>query len=147
MVTLSPSIRNLARRLLAVEAAGQSAGERRAHEVVRVFEKLQVSLTRVAGADGYRALLRRSLALARPEAPALQCIRAKADGGIEVLEEVGDDADNSVFGVDDMAIALTAHLLGLLVTFIGKSLMLTIVRAAWPNTLLDEELINIEASS
>ena len=147
MVTLSPSSRNLARRLLAVEAASQSADERRVHEVVRVFEKLQVSLTRVVGADGYRALLRRALALARAEAAALQGIRVTADGSIEVLEEVGDDADNSGVGVDSLAIALTAHLLGLLVTFIGESLMRRIVRAAWPETSLDEVRLNIEESS
>ena len=74
MDTPSPSIRDLARRLLAAEAASQSAAEPRAHAAVRVCEKLRVSLTRFAGVDGFAALLRWALALAREEVPALHGI-------------------------------------------------------------------------
>src|SRR5687767_10950376 len=55
MDTPSPSTRDLARRLLAIEAASQSAANPRVHEAVRVFEKLRVSLTRFAGADAFTA--------------------------------------------------------------------------------------------
>jgi hypothetical protein len=119
MDTPSPSTRDLARRLLAVEAASQSATDPRAHEAVRVCEKLRVSLTRFAGADGFTALLRRALALARLELPSLHGITEKADGSMEGLEEL--TADERIDGID-AAVTITTHLLGLLVTLIGEPL-------------------------
>ncbi len=138
MDTPSPSIRDLARRLLAVEAAIQSAAEPRVHAAVRVCEKLRVSLTRFAGVDGFAALLRRALALAREEVPALHGVTEKADGSIEGLEKVVADAGNSGVGGSDAAVAITAHLLWLLVTFIGEPLTVRLVREAWPDASLDE---------
>jgi hypothetical protein len=138
MNTPSPSIRDLARRLLAVEAASQSAADPRVPEAVRVFEKLRVSLTRFAGAEGFTALLRRALALARAEVPALHSITEKADGSMEGLEEVAADAGNSGVGGGNAAVAIIAHLLGLLVTFIGEPLTVRLVRDAWPDASLDE---------
>ena len=41
MDTPSPSIRDLARRLLAVEAASQSAADPRVHEAVRVLRNCE----------------------------------------------------------------------------------------------------------
>jgi hypothetical protein len=133
MDTPSPSIRDLARRLLAVEAASQRAADPRVHEAVRVCEKLRVSLTRFAGVDGFTALLRRALALARTEVPALHGITENADGSMEGLEKFVADADNSGVGGGDAAIAITAHLLGLLVTFIGEPLTVRLAREAWPD--------------
>ena len=138
MDTPSPSTRDLARRLLAVEAASQSAADPRVHEAVRVCEKLRVSLTRFAGVDGFRALLRRALALARAEVPALHGVTEKADGSMEGLEKVAADARNSGVGGGDAAVAITAHLLGLLVTFIGEPLTVRLTREAWPDASLDE---------
>ena len=138
MDTPSSSTRDLARRLLAVEAASQSAADPRVHEAVRVCEKLRVSLTRFAGVDGFTALLRRALALARAEVPALHGITEKAAGSIEGLEKVGADAGSSGVGGGDAAVAITAHLLGLLVTFIGESLTARLVREAWPDASLGE---------
>jgi hypothetical protein len=138
MDTPSPSIRDLARRLLAAEAASHSADEPRVHEAIRVCEKLRVSLTRFAGVDGFRSLLRRALALARAEVPALQGVTEKADGSIEGLEKVVADGGNSGVGGSDAAVAVTAHLLGLLVTFIGEPLTVCLVREAWPDASLDE---------
>jgi hypothetical protein len=134
----SPSIRNLARRLLAVEAASPSAADPRVHEAVRVCEKLRASLTRFAGADGFAALRRRGLALARAEVPALHGITEKADGSMEGFEKVLADADNSGVGGGDAAVAMIAHLFALLVTFIGISLAVRLVGETWPNALLDE---------
>ena len=41
-------------------------------------------------------------------------------------------------GGAEAAVAITAHLLGLLVTFIGEPLTLRLVREAWPDASLDE---------
>src|SRR4051794_5902263 len=131
----SRSIRDLARRLLVVEAASPSAADPLVPEAVRVCEKLRVSLTRFAGADGFTALLRRALALARAEVPALHGITEKADGSLAGLEELAEDARN--VGID-AAVAITAHLLGLLVTFIGEPLMMRLVHEAWPNASWDK---------
>ena len=131
----SASMRDLARRLLAVEAASQSAADPHGHEAVRVCEKLRVSLTRFAGADGFAALLRRALALARAEVPALHSVKVKPDGSLEGLEELA--AMRATAGAE-AAVAITAHLLGLLVTFIGEPLTLRLVREAWPDASLDE---------
>jgi hypothetical protein len=134
MDTPSPSIRDFARRLLAVEAASHAAAEPRVHEAVRVCEKLRVCLIRFAGADGFTALLRRALALARAEVPSLHGITENADGSIEGLKELAADAPNVRI---DAAVAITAHLLGLLVTLIGEPLTVRLVREAWPETAWD----------
>ncbi len=138
MDTPSPSIRDLARRLLAAEAAIQSAAEPRVHPAVRVCEKLRVSLTRFAGVDGFAALLRRALALAREEVPELQGITEKTDGSLEGLEKLVADAGNSGVGGSDAALAITVYLLWLLVTFIGEPLTVRLAREAWPDASLDK---------
>ena len=131
----SPSVRALAKRILAVEAASRSAPGPHAHEAIRVSEKLRVSLTRFAGADGFTALLRRALALARAEVSVLQGVTVKADGSFEGLDAL---ALQSPAGAVDAAGALTTHLLALMMTFIGASLTVRLVGAAWPDALLDE---------
>ena len=135
-------MQDLAQRLLAVEAASQSASHPHVHEAVRVCEKLQISLTRFAGSDGFKSLLRRALALARADFPSLQTVKFKPDGSLEGYEVLAVDATN---GGREAAVAITAHLLGLLVTFIGKPFTLRLVREAWPDTSLNEQHSKIEA--
>ena len=60
---------------------------------------------------------------------------------MEGLEELAADARKSGGGGDGGAEAVAAimgHLLGLLVTFIGKPLTLRLVREGWPDLSLDE---------
>ena len=133
-------MRNLARQLLVVEAASQSATLARVHEAVRVCEKLQISLTRFAGVDGFTSLLRRALTLARAEVPGLQTVVLKPDGS---LEELATDAAN---GGPEAAIAIVAQLLGLLVAFIGEPLTLRLLREAWPDASLNGFRNSIEAT-
>ncbi len=130
----STSPRNLAQRLLALEAARNSDVEPQVHEAVRVCEKLQVSLTQFAGEEGFTALLRRALALARAEVPAMQTVKLKPDCALEGIEALAVDKTN---GGADGPVALIAHLLGLLVTFIGEPLTLRLVREAWPDASLE----------
>ena len=127
-------MRGLARRLLAAEARHPSASGRHLHEAVRVCDKLRVSLTRFAGADGFASLMARSLTLARVEVPSLDRVTVKPDCSMDGLEAlVADDADGGVAA----AVALSAHLLGLLVTFIGEPLTLRLVRESWPDVSFD----------
>ena len=124
-------MRDLARRLL---AASQTAGGPHVHEVVLVSDKLRISLTRFAGVDGFTSLQRRALVLARAEVPSLQGVNVGGDGRLEGFEQLA-----AVEGTGAAAAAaVTSHLLGLLVTFIGKPLTLTLVREAWPDLSLDK---------
>ena len=134
----TPSIRDLAQRLLAAEAASQDATGAHVHEAVRVCEKLRIALTRFAGADGFTSLMRRALALARTEFPALNGVTKKADGSLGGLEELAADAGNSGVGGGAEVVAIVTHLLGLLVAFIGEPLTLRLVREAWPAASLDK---------
>ncbi len=136
-------MRDLAQRLLTVEAASQSVSTLHTHEAVRVCEKLRISLTRFAGADGFLSLIRRALALARAEVPALQSVQVMADGRLEGLDEIAAEArhvDSRLYGKVEGALAITTHLLELLVTFIGKPLTLRLLREAWPDAVFDDNL-------
>jgi hypothetical protein len=143
MDTPSSSMQDLARRLL---AECQTASGPHVHEAVLVSEKMRISLTKFAGADGFASLLRRALVLASADVSALQIVKIGSDGRLEGFEQlVADKATGGASG--EAAVAITAHLLGLLVTFIGEPLTLRLVRAAWPDTLLDDEHSRIEANS
>jgi hypothetical protein len=130
MNTTPASLRAWAQRLLAVEAENQSASKMRGHEVVRVCEKLRISLAQFVGEDGFTALLRRAVALARADAPSLQTVKVTADGRLEGIEEFAAGAQQDV----EAATAITAQVLSLLVTFIGESITLRLLRDAWPET-------------
>ncbi len=134
----------MARRLLALEAASARAPDSHAHEAVLVCEKLRISLTRFAGADGFISLLRRALALARAEVPAARNLALKADCSLEGLERIAADSGAAAA---EVAVAITAHLLGLLVTFIGEPLTLRLLREAWPDASPDNFRDRTEAVS
>ena len=131
--TQSASMRGLARRLLAVEAASQSAAGSPVHDGVRICEKLQITVTRFAGSDGFASLLRRALALARAENPSLQTVKVKPDGSLEGREALAVVAAN---GGTEGVVAVIAHLLGLLETFVGEPFTLRLVRETWPDASL-----------
>jgi hypothetical protein len=120
----SPFMRDLARRLL---LASRTGGEPRENDAMRICQTLRVSLTRFAGADGFVSLLRRALVLAGAEEPLLQSVQIGPDGRLAGLEQIAPDK------AADAAAALTAHVLWLLVTFIGEPLTLRLVREAWPD--------------
>ena len=126
-------MRDLARRLVAVEAASQCATGAHVHEAVRVCDKLRISLTRFAGLDGFTSLLRRALALARADVPSLQTVKLKPDGSLEGCEALAVEAAN---GGSEGVVAIIAHLLGLLETFVGEPFTFRLVRETWPDASL-----------
>ena len=135
MDTPSTSIRGWARQLVAIEAAKTPASpDGCPHAVVRVAEKVRVSLMRLVGEDGFTALIRRALALARTEVSALQTVKIKADGRIEGIEELAAEGESGI----EAATTLLAHVLGLLVVFIGVPLTRRLVREIWPEASLEE---------
>jgi hypothetical protein len=144
MDTPSPSTSDLARRLL---AASQTASDAHVPEPMRVVETLRISLTKFAGADGFASLLRRALVLASADVHSLQSVKVGADGRLEGFEKLAADPATGGGGAvgGEAAVAITAHLLGLLVTFIGESLTLRLLREAWADASLDESHPRIEA--
>ena len=122
-------MRDLARRLLTAEAARQRSTGAPVHAAVRVCARLQVSLIRFAGLDGFTSLLRRALVLARLEVPALQTVKLNPDGSLEGLDDLAADATENAF---EAGVAIVANLLELLVTFVGEPIAIRLVREVWP---------------
>ena len=135
MSTASPATKDLARRLLAFEAEHDNAPEARVHVAAQVIDQLRTHLIRLAGVVGFRSLLSRALTLAKSEVPLLNMVRVGADGSLEGLEGI---AQSQEAGADEQAgLVLVAHLLDLLVTFIGQPLTLRLVIDAWPDASID----------
>ena len=131
----TPAIQNLARRLIALEAA-RDPSNGPIDETTRACERLRVQLSKLAGAAGFRSLMARAKALATVELPWLESVQVRADGSLE-----GFDAARRQQGAvpgDEPGTVVVAQLLGLLVTFIGEPLTLRLVRDVWPDATLDE---------
>jgi hypothetical protein len=127
-------MRGLAQRLLAYEAAILNRSEDTAPVVIRVTEKLRASLTRLAGAAGFRALLARAVTLAKMHAAdtcGIDVIQVMPNGSLEGLNALPTDGDAAAVGL-----LLIAQLLELLVVFIGEDLVLRLLSDAWPNLSL-----------
>jgi hypothetical protein len=125
----TPKLRQVARRLLALEAAAGTTADAQA-PAVRVCDTLRRSLSRLMGVAGFRALLVRALTLAAEEARWLHAVRVTADGSLEGWGDVAGQGAR-----DERAhagVLLIAQLLGLLVTFIGAALTARLVQEAWP---------------
>ena len=126
MSTASPEIQDLARRLLAFEAAHDNSSDARADVAVQVIEELRTHLIRLTGVEGFRSLLSRALTLAKAVVPSLNMVQVSADGSLEGFEGIEQSQEAGTTG--QAGIILVAHLLELLVTFIGEPLTLRLVR-------------------
>lgn len=91
------------------------------HAVSRVCDKLRHPLATLAGAAGFRSVLARALTLAKQECPALVAWQVNADGSLENLNGEADESGS----------VLIAHLIGLMITFIGESLTLRLLNDVW----------------
>jgi hypothetical protein len=130
MSRATPNLKHLAERLLGYEAVAGTVAPGAATAAARVSEKLRQVLTRLLGAGGFRALLARAVVLAKAEAPELGAVQVETDGSLEGLKsEAGPSAKGEI--------VLIAQFLGLLVTFVGEALMLSLVQNAWPKVELD----------
>ena len=129
-------MRDFAQRLVAVEARGNKSSGRNGRAVFSgVVEKLRGPLVTLSGAAGFWALLSRSVALAGNEVRWLRAVRVKADGSLETPAEMAQ-LDNAE--IASAEVILVAHLLGLLVTFIGAPLTLRLLQDAWPGVSIQD---------
>ena len=130
MSRATPKLRRFAQRLLALEAVAGTAADAQAPPAFRVCDTLRRPLSRLAGVAGFRSLLSRALALANDEVRWLKAVHVTADGSLEGLGEIEGQLSQAEIAQGELL--LTAHLLGLLVTFIGPALTVRLVQEAWP---------------
>ena len=134
--SITPKVKDLASRLMALEAAAGKRAGAHSSSAFRVCDKLRPPLSRLAGMAGFCAILSRALALASGEVRWLKAIHIDPEGSLEALDEA-----QAQLAQDEGAkgeIVLVAHLLGLLVTFIGEELMLRVVQQTWPDVSFDD---------
>jgi hypothetical protein len=132
MPSATPALRNLARRLLALEASSGKPREAEGSAAFAVCEKLRLALSTLAGVAGFRSLLSRALALASDEIRWLKSVHVRADGSLEGFDAAGlSDAE-----LAEGEVVLVTQLIGLLVTFIGATLALHLLQEAWPEASL-----------
>jgi hypothetical protein len=140
MESTTPAIRELAQRLMALETPRAARPAKSGSDAARVCEKLRVPLAKLAGKAGYHSLITRAVAIAKADVPALGPLEVRLDGSLEGFEEIGEnDAEAGA--------AVLVHLLDLLVTFIGDSLTLGLVRDVWPDASLEKTNSSSEEQS
>jgi hypothetical protein len=136
-------MRDLARRLLTYEAVAGKASEPAESATLRVYEKLRTSLSAFAGVSAFESLAFRALMQAKSESPALWAVQVAAGGSLQGLGEFEPQIEMEKdlageFQGDDGGIILIARLLGLLRTFLGEALTLSLLRNAWPGETFDD---------
>ena len=117
--------RDLAHKLVASEADESKPPLQTEPATVRVYERLRRQLGAPVGADGFRALASRALALAKSESPGLNAVKITANGGLDGLGEVESQTDTDENG--EVGINLIAHLLGLFLTLLGEATTLRLI--------------------
>jgi hypothetical protein len=121
MTGTTPRLRAAAALLLDCERVDAPDG--RGSPATHVFEKLRRAMAKLLGTAGFSALLQRAVTLAQEEAPLeLASVHAKQDGSLDGLLELKRRGE----------VTLVAHVLGLLVTFIGEGLTLQLLKDVWP---------------
>jgi hypothetical protein len=141
-MTVAPTMRDLAQRLLAYEAFADKTSEPANFATLRVYEKLREGLGEFAGVAGFQALASRALALARTEAPRLSAVQVAEDGSLQGLGEIEhqfdiDKVQAGEFPAGEGGTALIARLLGLLLILLGETLTLRLLRVTWPGAAFD----------
>lgn len=129
-------MRDFAERLIAYETRGNKSSGTKTSAAFLVCEKLRPPLANLMGNTGFHALISLALAMASMEAPWLRAMQVKSDGSLEVLSEHEAQVDPE--RIAEGGVVLTAHLLGLLATFIGEDLTLQLVREVGPSLPLKD---------
>ena len=135
MSTTSPETQELARQLLAFEAAYHISPDEGVDVAAHFIEGLRLRFISLVGVDGFRSLLSRALTLAKAEVPSLNMVHVRADGSLEGFDGIEQSHEAGAAG--QAGIVLVAHLLELLVTFIGEPLTLCMVEDTWTDASMD----------
>ena len=127
----SQEVTKLAVFLISKEAESAGKSDELLSSVEPTFERLKIHLSGRLGKGGYRALLKRAVTLSIVDYPWLECLTISDDGTLS-----GMDLAPSSLSVSQTAaggIAILARLIGLLDTFIGRSLCLRVLQSGWPS--------------
>jgi len=136
-MTFQQETKDLARSLLAYEAAAGQNSEPVQPVAIRVCLKLRGPLCALAGVAGYRSLLARALTLARAEAPSLGALQVTADGHLQGFGEIASHGDKD--HASEGEVLLTAHFLGLFRSLLGAAVTLQLVQDVFPNLMVTTE--------
>ena len=104
--------------------------------LLRACEKFRGTFSTFMGAQGYDALLRRALTLAKVKAPILSCLCVSHPGILKLQTregDVGEPLESDAANVD-----LVGEILDLLLIFIGAPLTQTLVEGIWPTVFRPE---------
>src|SRR5687768_12879461 len=127
----TPRVKEFAGRLLAYEAALGTPACDKGYPGFCICEKLRVPLSRLMGAGGFRALLARAQAMAGVEVPWLLTMRINPNGSLDRVNELETPPPPHLLTKGELI--LVAHLVELLVTFIGPALTLRLMHDIWPD--------------
>ena len=123
---LSPhKTRDLARKLIAGEVDASTTSLQTQPATMRVYERLRRQLGAPVGAEGFKVLASRALALAKLESPRLSVVQVTQNGDLRGLGEVESQPGKEEYG--EAGIILIAQLLGLFLTFLGETTTLRLV--------------------
>jgi hypothetical protein len=137
----TPEIHRLARRLIELKAEREHGAGAEISAPLLAVDALRDPLTTLSGTGGFRSLLSRALALARPRAPVLAFISVHADGSLEGADAVPPEMAAAAM---DGGAALMAEMIALLVSFIGEPLAFQMLRVEWPEAALEYESMKEE---
>lgn len=123
-------MRKLAERAIAIEMKeGRSSGAT-FPAGFPVGEKLRLHLAALTGVGGFRTLTMRALVLAQSEVSWLSAMHVDADGSLGGPAELDTKIDPEQ--ILEGRVVVLAHLLGLLVAFIGEDLTMRLTVEVWP---------------
>lgn len=134
MSRATPTMRKFAERLIKTETWGKA--DPTVTSIFLVTEKLNIPLSTLMGKAGYRAILSRSLTLAKTEVQWLRRVQVGPDGRLQGIDGQAEALSPAEFA--ESQIVLVAHLLTLLVTFIGPALTVQLIHDIWPAVVTDD---------
>ena len=127
MASVTPKARKLAERLLVFETPADNSENPSAFCVT---EKLRQPLSTLAGTAGFRALLSRALVMASEDIGWLKTVHIDASGSVAGLRAAAGQLPPGEIAEGETI--LIAHLMALLVTFIGGTLTAHVLQDIWP---------------
>ncbi len=138
MAEVSLAARALARRVLLPDARECRDDAALAEAVARADAQLRARLVDLIGPTGYTTLVARAVRLAQAEVPALEQVTGDAgEGTLRGVRAVVLASDGDLVMAAAGPTAILAHVIGLLIAFIGEDLALRLIHEAWPDLASD----------
>jgi hypothetical protein len=144
MRVLRSSTSQLAHRLLQSLSRAESVSRPPPGDTLtECLAAFRPGLTQLVGPEGFRALLARALALAKPGAPFLAAVQVDGASYFTGLNEAL--SGRTLSEADEATAEVLAQFLWLLAGFIGGALTRRLVTNAWPDTVMTDTDFEPEA--